>query len=200
MLLYRPVGLEELALIFDSDFQAFPPRLPEQPIFYPVTNRSYAEQIASEWNTKSNSFAGYVTEFSIDDAFVSRYERRVVGGIEHEELWVPAEELEEFNRHLTTPISVVSAFFGTEFRGFVPVAFGLKGRTALEQLKVLRSMFVQSPFDFPLEIAANAKAVFLNFRYWEQHDQGVDGWSEHDLDELLSAIRQVWAERSSTLL
>lgn len=44
--LYRPVGLFELRLIQASDFTGFPPRLPEQPIFYPVLNRDYAEQIA----------------------------------------------------------------------------------------------------------------------------------------------------------
>jgi len=30
---------------------AFPPRLPEQPIFYPVTNEKYAAEIASKWST-----------------------------------------------------------------------------------------------------------------------------------------------------
>jgi len=36
--LYRPVGLNELASIWDSGCREFPPRLPEQPIFYPVTS------------------------------------------------------------------------------------------------------------------------------------------------------------------
>ncbi|MDJ0699325.1 MAG: hypothetical protein QNJ07_05670 [Woeseiaceae bacterium] len=36
--LYRPVGPAELDLIRDSGWQEFPPRLPEQPIFYPVLN------------------------------------------------------------------------------------------------------------------------------------------------------------------
>lgn len=35
-ILFRPVGPRELALIASSGYQAFPPRLPEQPIFYPV--------------------------------------------------------------------------------------------------------------------------------------------------------------------
>lgn len=41
MILHSPVGIEELALVFDSGMRAFPPRLPEQPIFYPVTNFGY---------------------------------------------------------------------------------------------------------------------------------------------------------------
>ncbi|MCW5960282.1 MAG: hypothetical protein KIS76_08975 [Pyrinomonadaceae bacterium] len=46
--LFRPVGKNELALIEESDFTAFPPRLPEQPIFYPVLNENYAIQIARD--------------------------------------------------------------------------------------------------------------------------------------------------------
>jgi len=33
----------------------------------------------------------------------------------HNELWVPAEELEEFNRNIVGEIRVVSAFFGEGF-------------------------------------------------------------------------------------
>ncbi len=44
--LYRPVGPEELAWIRESGFRAFPPRLPEQPIFYPVMIEPSAAQIA----------------------------------------------------------------------------------------------------------------------------------------------------------
>jgi hypothetical protein len=50
--LFRPTGDRELALIRDSGWSAFPPRLPEQPIFYPVLHLEYASQIAREWNTK----------------------------------------------------------------------------------------------------------------------------------------------------
>jgi hypothetical protein len=50
--LYRPVGRRELDLIRDSGMRAFPPRLPEQPIFYPVLTLEYARRIARDWNTK----------------------------------------------------------------------------------------------------------------------------------------------------
>jgi hypothetical protein len=36
--LYRPVGPKELELIKSSGWKEFPPRLAEQPIFYPVIN------------------------------------------------------------------------------------------------------------------------------------------------------------------
>ena len=107
--LYRPVGPEELELIRLSDWKAFPPRLPEQPIFYPVTNEAYAIQIARDWNVR-DSGSGYVTEFAVDSAFLLRYEIQQVGGQIHKELWVPAEELDEFNRHIIGPIRVIQTF------------------------------------------------------------------------------------------
>ena len=48
MILYRPVGLQELELIYDSGMKAFPARLPQQPIFYPVLQVEYARQVASD--------------------------------------------------------------------------------------------------------------------------------------------------------
>lgn len=117
MILYRPVGLEELRLIADSGYRAFPPRLPEQPIFYPVLDLEYARQIARDWNTKSSSFVGFVTRFSVEDTFVSKYPVQIAGARQHEELWVPAEELEEFNRHIVGMIEIVEAYAGPGFKG-----------------------------------------------------------------------------------
>ncbi len=110
--LYRPVGPEELALIAATGHSAFPPRLPEQPIFYPVTNKAYATQIARDWNTRHGSREGFVTRFAIDAAYAARFERQIVGGREHEELWVPAEELGEFNRNIVGKIEVIASFKG----------------------------------------------------------------------------------------
>ena len=107
--LYRPVGPKELALIETSGWRAFPPRLPEQPIFYPVLNEEYAIQIARDWNVKASG-AGYVTRFEVERPWVDRYEVQVVGHSGHRELWVPAEELEEFNARLVGPIEVLHEF------------------------------------------------------------------------------------------
>jgi hypothetical protein len=76
MLLYRPVGLNELRLIYQADLRAFPPCLPEQPIFYPVLNETYAAKIARDWNTKSETHAGFVTRFSVNDAYAGRFQPR----------------------------------------------------------------------------------------------------------------------------
>jgi hypothetical protein len=62
VVLYRPVGPKELDLIVATDWTRFPPRLPEQPIFYPVANEEYARQIARDWNVKSSG-SGFVLKF-----------------------------------------------------------------------------------------------------------------------------------------
>src|SRR5437763_13135807 len=71
--LYRPVGPRELALIRASGFRAFPPRLPEQPIFYPVLFEAYAAQIARDWSSKSAQagYHGYITRFAVLAAFLA---------------------------------------------------------------------------------------------------------------------------------
>ncbi len=111
--LYRPVGPAELGLIEASGWQAFPPRLPEQPIFYPVLNEAYAVEIARKWNVKESG-SGYVTAFEVDADYVARFEVRRVGGPLHEELWVPADELGEFNARIIGPIRVMREFVVSE--------------------------------------------------------------------------------------
>jgi hypothetical protein len=119
MILFRPVGEAELRLIAAAGFRAFPPRLSHQPIFYPVLERQYAVQIARDWNTKdeASGFAGWVTEFELADDFARRYSVHVAGGREHRELWVPAEELDEFNRHIVGAVRVTDVFLGPAFAG-----------------------------------------------------------------------------------
>mgnify|MGYP001164250828 CR=1 FL=1 len=109
IVLYRPVGPAELKLIAASGWSEFPPRLPDQPIFYPVMNEEYASQIAREWNVR-DSGAGYVTRFEVDAEFARRYPVQTVGARVHEELWVPADELVEFNQHIVGLIEVVAEF------------------------------------------------------------------------------------------
>ena len=109
MRLYRPVGQAELNLIISADYNSYPPRLPEQPIFYPVLNERYAREIAERWNKKSadSGYAGYVTTFEIDDDYISKFDIQTVGANYHQEFWVPAEELEEFNRNIIGKIEVI---------------------------------------------------------------------------------------------
>ncbi|MFB6631342.1 hypothetical protein ACFCWY_15690 [Streptomyces sp. NPDC056362] len=107
--LWRPTGPAELEFVRESGWRAWPPRLPEQPIFYPVLDEEYAVRIARDWNVKHDG-AGYVTRFEVDTEFLRRYPVRQAGGRTILELWVPAEELEAFNAHIVGEIEVVHAF------------------------------------------------------------------------------------------
>lgn len=99
VVLFRPVGQKELDLIKASDWKRFPPRLPEQPYFYPVTTDEYASKIARDWNAKHEG-VGYVVEFYVKENYLSKYPLQTVGGKDHQEYWIPAEELESFNDNL----------------------------------------------------------------------------------------------------
>jgi len=107
--LYRPVGPAELELIVTSGYREFPPRLPDQPIFYPVLNEEYARQIARDWNVPMSG-SGYVTRFDVSSSFLEPYAIQTVGAPIHQELWIPAEQLPELNRNIVGLIQVIAEF------------------------------------------------------------------------------------------
>lgn len=109
VVLYRPTGPDELALVKAAGFRRWPPRLPEQPIFYPVTNERYAREIAVRWNIK-DSGAGYVTRFRVPNTFMDHYPVQKVGGAHHTEWWVPAEELDALNDAIVGTIDVIGEY------------------------------------------------------------------------------------------
>lgn len=89
--------------------EAFPARLPEQPIFYPVLSEEYATKIARDWNVPASG-SGFVTRFEVDTAYLSRHQVREAGGNTHLEYWIPAEELPSFNEAIVGKIVVVREF------------------------------------------------------------------------------------------
>jgi hypothetical protein len=107
--LFRPVGPKEPALFHASSDIAFPPRLSEQSIFYPVLRAAYATRIARDWNIPHSS-TGSITHFSVRAGFLSRYEVQAIGGSQHQEYWIPAEDMDEVNRNIVGRIEVVAAF------------------------------------------------------------------------------------------
>jgi len=115
--LYRPVGQKEMDLIETSEMKAFPPRLEWQPIFYPVLNIEYACQIAQRWNTEDefSGYVSYVLSFNIPTEYYEKFEVQNVGGFEHNELWVPAEELDEFNKKIIDKIKLEKTFYGDKY-------------------------------------------------------------------------------------
>lgn len=114
--LWRPTGQKELDLVGQSGWKKWPPRLPEQPIFYPVLNRAYATRIAREWNVPSGG-VGYVTRFDVDRDFLQKYPVQKVGGKDILELWIPAEELEAMNAAIVGAIQEIA-----EYRAPIPSA------------------------------------------------------------------------------
>ena len=108
--LYRPVGQAELDRIQASGFRAFPPRPSDQPIFYAVLTEQYATQIARDWNTKdaASDFIGYVLGFDVQEEFLSGHQIRTVGDSRHQEYWISAAQLEQFNQHIVGRIQILA--------------------------------------------------------------------------------------------
>jgi hypothetical protein len=107
--LWRPVGPLELELIRKADMRAFPPRLPDQPIFYPVLSEDYAVKIAREWNVPASG-SGFVTRFEVRRSFLDNYAIQQAGGSAHLEYWIPAEDMVAFNEAIVGAIKIVAEF------------------------------------------------------------------------------------------
>ena len=89
--------------------RAFPSRLPEQPIFYPVLSEEYAIKITRDWNVPAYG-AGYVARFRVQRSFLARYQIHEAGGQTHQEYWIPAEDISEFNAALVGQIEIIATF------------------------------------------------------------------------------------------
>jgi len=172
----------------------FPPRLPHQQIFYPVTNAEYARQIARDWNTRDekSGFAGFVTAFSVDEAYLSKFEPHTVGSSEHREYWIPSNQLGSFNRAINKQIMVEEAFFGEAFSGHVPENYGLKGKDAKAQFVALLRSWDYSRFDVTCEVSANPKAVYLNHLFWVGHDFSDSGISKQGQQAFIKNLKEIW--------
>jgi hypothetical protein len=109
VILFRPAGPEEMELVKASGFRRWPARLPDQSIFYPVTNEEYATQIARDWNVPASG-SGYVTRFKVNSSFMKKYPIQKVGGENHTEWWIPAQDLEALNNNIVGLIEIVREF------------------------------------------------------------------------------------------
>ena len=109
-----------MELIKASNWQEFPPRLPEQPIFYPVLTYEYADLIITNWNINEefSGYVGYITKFEVDLEYIVKFKVEIAGGPQLQELWVPSEELTEFNKHIVTKIKIVEVQYGKLFGGW----------------------------------------------------------------------------------
>jgi hypothetical protein len=190
--LFRPIGLQELALLWDSGMREFPPRLIQQPIFYPVVNVEYARQIARDWNTPdaNSGFAGFVTRFDVSSTYLTKYELHTAGSSAHREYWIPAREMSAFNKAVNGLISVEEAYFGREFGGYVPDDGNLKGQNAVAQYAALAKLVDFA--EFSAEVSASRKAIFLNCRYWFDADLEILGGTGEQRYLFFTKLAKAW--------
>ena len=173
--LYRPVNKVELDLIQESKWKKFPPRLPEQPIFYPVTNQEYASQITREWNLPSYK-NGFVTEFELSNRYLSKFKIEKVGLDHHTELWVPAEELEEFNSEIIDQINVIEAYDSNPNNQFVFV----KDTFKVKEENVIAFNFINKSSNF--EITENSMIEDYKLKQYLSIPRKIKEDGEIDLD------------------
>ncbi len=181
--LYRPVNRAELNLIQDSGWKKFPPRLPDQPIFYPVTNQEYASQITTEWNLPSYK-NGFVTEFELSNQYLSKFKVEKVGLDHHTELWVPAEELEEFNSEIINQIFVVEAYHANPKNQFILVhnTFALKVGNAIA------FEFIDKKSNF--EVTDNSAIGGFHIQKYLEIPQKVKENGDMDLDTFVILLKE----------
>ena len=117
--LYRPTGPAEYLLVAATGFRRWPPRLPGQPFFYPVSNAEYAAQIARDWNVKDSGY-GCVTRFEVLAEFMRAYEMQTVGARGHTEWWIPAAHVEAMNDSIVGTIEVIQEFGARPVMPVVP--------------------------------------------------------------------------------
>jgi hypothetical protein len=194
--LFRPIGLQELAHLWDSGMRKFPPRLLHQPIFYPVVNLDYAKQIARDWNTpdENSGFAGFVTVFNVSSTYLSKFDLHTAGSAAHREYWIPAKEVSSFNRAISGLISVDEAFFGDKFVGYVPDEHGFKGQNAVEQFVTLSKLLDHA--EFKAEVSANRKSVFLNCLFWLKTDPSNLGCSREQREAFITKLVKTWGSNN----
>jgi len=134
-----------------------------------------------------------VLRLEVADDYTGTFDIHVVGSSVHQELWIPADALEEFNRHIVGFIAVEEAFFGNDFKGEIPKQFGLAGKDAIAQIRALSVTLPYSSVDFAIEVSANSRAVFLNFPFWKAAGASRLGIEPDELQNCLSTLTRVWA-------
>jgi hypothetical protein len=189
MILYRPVALEELCLVYQADMRAFPSLLPQQPAFCAVLGEQDATEVARRLSTETESRAGFVTRFSLDEPAAHEFEQLIVD----EQLELPADELGELNAHLAGKIEVVAAFFGADYVGPAVEDPALGGKGATEQFLALLAGVGDSGFYVASNLHRSGEAIFVNFFYWEQHDFTPERIAPARRDRLLEDLKRVWS-------
>ena len=188
-------------MIWDSGLREFPPRLAHQPFFYPVASADYARHIAANWNVndEASGFSGFVTAFNVVEDYLSAPEPHVVGASTHVECWVPAGQLPSFNCAITDVNTIEAAFFGSRFVGYIPEAYGLQGKNAMEQFVCLAKAWAYGRMDFAGEVSVSRKAVWLNSWFWALHDFASPGIDSQQKRNVMDRLREAWELHRMTI-
>ncbi|HLA45131.1 MAG TPA: hypothetical protein VJZ27_16920, partial [Aggregatilineales bacterium] len=163
------------------------------PIFYPVLNFDYAAQIAGKWNPKDerSGYAGFVTAFDVEKTYVDQFEVHTVGASIHQELWIPAEALNEFNAHIIGRIQVREAFYGDRYQGVIHPCHDMKAKAQMIALFKL-----QNSEAFHRAIHQKRNALIANFKFWmlhvSLHDISENDFSETQKSDFLCDVAAAW--------
>lgn len=196
MKLYRPVGLYEMKKILETDCKAFPPRQKQQPYFYPVLNKSYAKEIAL-WNVKDkdSGYVGFITEFDVEDSYIEKYDVHCVGNETHLELWIPAEELHNFNKNIINQIKIVDVYYGDDYKGLPPRGVsGFKETDIYKQIELLQNIIKYNEFDFYGTVLVEWELLNLNLLFWKS--LGVDSYLINKIVEYLQLTHKCFISES----
>ncbi|MFR7591292.1 MAG: hypothetical protein ACLUVC_07615 [Longibaculum sp.] len=196
MKLYRPVGLYEMKKILETDCKAFPPRQKEQPYFYPVLNKSYAKEIAF-WNVKdkNSGYVGFITEFDVEDSYIEKYDVHCVGNETHLELWIPAEDLYNFNKNIINQIKIVDVYYGDDYKGLPPRGVsGFKETDVYKQIELLQNIIKYNEFDFYGTVLVEWELLNLNLLFWKS--LGVDSYLINKIVEYLQLTHKCFISES----
>lgn len=196
MKLYRPVGLYEMKKILETDCKAFPPRQKQQPYFYPVLNKSYAKEIAF-WNVKdkNSGYVGFITEFDVEDSYIEKYDVHCVGNETHLELWIPAEDLHNFNKNIVNQIKIVDVYYGDDYKGLPPRGVsGFKETDVYKQIELLQNIIKYNEFDFYGTVLVEWELLNLNLFFWKS--LGVDSYLINKIVEYLQLTHKCFISES----
>ncbi|WP_317318088.1 hypothetical protein [Longibaculum muris] len=196
MKLYRPVGLYEMKKILETDCKAFPPRQKQQPYFYPVLNKSYAKEIAF-WNVKDkdSGYVGFITEFDVEDSYIEKYDVHCVGNETHLELWIPAEDLHNFNKNIINQIKIVDVYYGDDYKGLLPRGVsGFKETDVYKQIELLQNIIKYNEFDFYGTVLVEWELLNLNLLFWKS--LGVDSYLINKIVEYLQLTHKYFISES----
>lgn len=196
MKLYRPVGLYEMKKILETDCKAFPPRQKQQPYFYPVLNKSYAKEIAF-WNVKDkdSGYVGFITEFDVEDSYIEKYDVHCVGNETHLELWIPAEDLHNFNKNIINQIKIVDVYYGDDYKGLLPRGVsGFKETDVYKQIELLQNIIKYNEFDFYGTVLVEWELLNLNLLFWKS--LGVDSYLINKIVEYLQLTHKCFISES----